>query len=79
MAAGRDASQSLTDFQVQADGSTALVAANGPELLGIAGVLLGLACSVVLLRIWARQVILRTLGWDDAAMLLAMVRQPTLT
>ncbi|PSR90370.1 hypothetical protein BD289DRAFT_215986 [Coniella lustricola] len=67
-----DASTSLTDLQVQADDSSAIVAGNGVELLSISGTLLGLASFVVLLRCWARQVMLRTFGWDDAAMILAL-------
>lgn len=62
--------------QIQADLSDNIVAKNGATLVGITGTLMGLSFSVVMMRCWARQFILRTFGWDDAAMLLALVRNP---
>lgn len=59
--------------QIQADDSGSIVAGDGPTRMGITSVLLALSFSVVMMRCWARQVILRTFGWDDAAMLLALV------
>lgn len=63
----------LSLAQIQADDSDNVVAGNGSTLMGITGTLMALSFSVVMMRCWARQVILRTFGWDDAAMLLALV------
>lgn len=59
--------------QIQADDSDSIVAGDGPTRMGITGALLALSLSVVMMRCWARQVILKAFGWDDAAMLLALV------
>lgn len=59
--------------QIQADDSDNIVAGDGATLVGVTGTLMALSFSVVVMRCWARQVILRTFGWDDAAMLLALV------
>lgn len=63
----------LSLAQIQADDSNNIVAGNRNTTLGVTGTLLGLSFLIVVLRCWARQVILRTFGIDDAAMLLALV------
>lgn len=61
----------LTSEMVKADET--IVAGNGATLLGVTGTLMALSLLAVILRCWARHVILRTFGWDDGAILLALV------
>lgn len=44
----------------------------GPKILAIAGSFTALACLVVLMRLYVRAVMLKTIGSDDYVMTIAM-------
>ena len=44
------------------------------EVLAVTGTLLCLAWVAVSLRVWVRIVLLKNIGWDDAAMVFTNVR-----
>lgn len=47
---------------------------NAPLILGVAGLLMGLSFTIVALRIWVRQVVIKSMGVDDSVMIAALVR-----
>jgi hypothetical protein len=46
---------------------------NAPLILGVAGLMMGLSFTIVALRIWVRQVVIKTMGVDDSVMIAALV------
>ena len=45
-----------------------------PLILGVAELLMGLSFTIVVLRIWVRQAVIKTMGVDDWVMIAALVR-----
>lgn len=48
---------------------------NFPMMMGVEGTLMGLALLFVALRTYARLAIVKSFGWDDAMMILTLVRR----
>lgn len=56
------------------DASTTLdMSTKAPSILAMNGAVVGVASVVLLARVYVRLVMLKTLGWDDVFMVLAMV------
>lgn len=46
---------------------------NGPQILAVVGFLMGFGMLVVLLRVYVRVFMTKTMGWDDYIMIVAQV------
>jgi hypothetical protein len=52
---------------------------HGPRLIAATAVLTGFALVSVILRMWVRIGIIKSVGWDDRVMVLAMVSRLSLS
>ena len=49
---------------------------SGAPLRGVAAAMLAFASASVALRLWTRGVMMKSLGFDDLAMFITLVREP---